>query len=97
LSAGYELEITVVKQTGFCDEGINEGAKWYIGEDFKCPAGMCGAAWASMYYKLWAMRFGAVHPWMEKQGKPDLVNAVCPDVACPRVFEIRRVKEKYHG
>lgn len=59
----------------------------------KIEGAVCYSALASMIYKIVALNAGVDFPWVSKNGT---YLHICPDVARPVVFEIRRVDARAH-
>ncbi len=91
----YDLEITLVEGEGFCAAGHSVGDRWTWsgeGEQLDFGKGMCVHALGSMLPKLVAMRYGASLPWLKED--QDVSTHLCPDVANPHVFKIRRIRRE---
>lgn len=83
------VEAVVKSQKGKCSFGHKVGDK--IVFDGKTVKGdICYSALMVLLPKVYAMRFGAVFPWVEDK---DVIFNACPDGENPVVFEIRRVKK----
>ncbi len=90
-SETHALEIRIVSAQGECGAGHKLGDVFVIPggtEQFHC-SGLCIHALASMFPKLFMMRYGGNFPW--RRESPETVEHLCPDRANPHVFEIRRV------
>ncbi len=89
----YDLEISLVEGKGVCAAGHSVGDTWRWsgdGEQLDLGTGMCVHALSSMLPKLLAMRYGASLPWLKDD--LDTSSHLCPDVANPHVFRIRRLR-----
>ena len=89
----YDLEIRLVRGQGFCAAKHSVGDTWSWsgdGEQLDFGKGMCVHALGSMLPKLVAMRYGAKLPWLKENA--DVSTHLCPDVANPHIFEIKRTQ-----
>jgi uncharacterized repeat protein (TIGR04076 family) len=87
---GYKIIAKVVSQKGTCGFGYKPGDEIvFDGETIR--GRICMSALYSFLPKVYAMRYGAVFPWLQEN--KDVAPHACPDAANPVVFEIRRVKE----
>ncbi len=87
----YDLEVKLLRGEGVCAAGHKAGDTWVFPgdtEQIRCEKGLCIHALGSMLPKLVAMRYGAKLPWLKDD--PDVSTHLCPDVANPHVFQIRR-------
>jgi len=86
-SNAFTIVARVIRQEGHCALGHKVGDEVvFDGETVQgriCMSALCG-----ILPKVFAMRYGAVFPWLED---PDVAPHACPDAKNPVVFEIRRV------
>lgn len=84
----YDVQVTVVSQTGHCSAGHKVGEQWAVSS--KTPDGICLAAFNSLCPNLRALRFGGSFPW---EANPTASLVACPDNKNPVVFELKRLEK----
>lgn len=82
------VSVKVISQKGKCDQEHKVGDEWIVG--MKTPAGICLAAYNSIYPYIRVLMFGGAYPWQED---PTTVQVTCTDPKNPVVFELRRLKK----
>jgi uncharacterized repeat protein (TIGR04076 family) len=85
---GLAIVARVIKQEGTCHAGHRIGEE-VVFDGETVQGKVCIHALYSFLPKVFAMRYGAVFPWLEDQ---DVATHACPDAWNPVVFEIRRVR-----
>ena len=86
-SKAFTIIAKVIRQEGHCALGHKVGDE-VVFDGETVQGRMCIHALYSVLPKVFAMRYGAVFPWLED---PDVAAHACPDAKNPVVFEIRRV------
>ena len=81
------IRVTVAAAAGKCPQGFKVGDTWLIA-DGKTPAGMCAAAYVSIYGYIRVYRFGGTYPWDKK---PGVIQVACPDATQRLEYEVRIV------
>ncbi|MGD1119814.1 MAG: TIGR04076 family protein [Dehalococcoidales bacterium] len=92
MSEVYDIEVTVLSQTGNCGAGHKVGDKWLI--ENHTPGGICLSAYQVMEPYCDVLKYGGTYPW---QQDPDVTLAVCPDPGNPVVFQLKRLKKSNAG
>jgi len=85
---GLTVIARVIRQEGECAFGHQVGDE-VVFDGQTIRGRVCLHALYSFLPKVFAMRYGAVFPWLED---PDVSTSACPDADNPCVFEIRRAR-----
>ena len=86
MGQAYDVKIRLIGNRSPCHSGHKVGDEW-LWQD-KAPAGLCFAAYNSLYPFALVLRYGGRFPWQED---PDAVTMSCPDADVVNRFELRRV------
>jgi uncharacterized repeat protein (TIGR04076 family) len=85
----YKIIARVIQKAGNCDAGHQIGDE-VVFDGTTVQGKICIHALYSFLPKVFAMRYGAIFPWLKD---PDTATHPCPDASNPVVFEIRRLRK----
>ncbi|KPL25375.1 MAG: hypothetical protein AMJ93_00285 [Anaerolineae bacterium SM23_84] len=87
--------VKVLSVKGACEFGHMVGDQ-VVFDGETIDGRICLHALYSFLPKVFAMRYGADFPWLDREHR-DVATHACPDAQNPVVFEIRRYREPPAG